>query len=283
MRVLHKQAVALLAAVGIGAGVGLWNPGSGADEELIFISVGQGDCTAIKEGASAVLIDVGPKDEFTDAGERYVVPALRRYGVQAVSLIVLTHPDLDHTGGLSALHSHFPDAKVAISDQFRSYKKLQDQLRSANIPSESVTWLPHESSFDFGNAQLRVFAPPWREGRNDNEGSLLMLVQQGAGRAVVTGDADQGAEKMALQDGNWKADVMHCGHHGSRTATGDEWLKAVAPRIAVISCGRNNRYGHPHAAVLRKLEAARVPVLRTDEQGDIVMTPGSNGYDVRGK
>ncbi len=266
-----------IGAVALGGGTltGGFTPGG---DEVGFLDVGQGDCTMIRDGSGAVLIDVGPKSPTFDSGERKVLPKLRQRGVRSVEAILLTHPDLDHIGGLASVYERFPEATVMVSQQFHKSAKMVEALQRARIPESHIKWLPHTSSFRFGDFDFKVYAPVWPENLGDNEGSLFVLVQSSGSRLVVSGDANSTTEKTISAEGDWHADVMHTGHHGSKNSTGEAWLKAVNPRAAIISCGVDNRYGHPHASTLDKLSQRKVDVYRTDLQGDIFAEPSPIGF-----
>lgn len=215
-----------------------------------------------------MLVDVGPKTPTFDAGERVVVPNLHRYGIQP-DLILLTHPDTDHVGGLSAVLRAFPYAPVLVSAEFRTNKHMIDQLSEAQVRPDQLHWLPSHVQLNIGESMADIICPSWRVGEDTNDGSIVARISSGSAAALLMGDAPFKTEYALLGRGNWKADILKVGHHGSRFSTSKEWLAAVTPTWAVVSCGENNRYGHPHRALLQRLEEGRVQVLRTDHQGDI--------------
>lgn len=235
----------------------------------------------LTSGGLTVLIDAGPKEQNYDAGEKLVLPALRRLGVDGVDLILLSHPDIDHMGGVGAIHRAFPHAAIAASAEFREWPSMNEHLRACGLSPEEVTWLPMHCRVTLGSARLRIWCPPMAAHENDNDGSMFVHVEDGDGTAAFSGDAPSEVELAALLDGDWRSQVMKAGHHGSRSATCQAWIDAVHPRIAVLSVGRNNRYGHPHQEVVERLQHSGVEVWRTDRQGDAVFDLTATGFQVR--
>ncbi len=230
---------------------------------------------------STVLIDAGPIQGKFDAAERLVLPALHRLGIDDVDLVLLSHPDIDHVGGIGTLRKRFPNARFAISAEFRSYPTMLERLKEGEIDPKDVIWTANVFQLKVGEFTLRGWCPSMEGHENDNDGSMFVRVQDGPATAVFSGDAPSEAEAEALGHGDWSAQVMKAGHHGSRTATSDAWLRAVHPLVAVLSCGRNNRYGHPHREVVDRIQSAGVEVWRTDRQGDAVFDVGPNGFVLR--
>ncbi|MFN3729138.1 MAG: ComEC/Rec2 family competence protein [Fimbriimonadaceae bacterium] len=253
-----------------------WRP----EPEVAFLAVGQGDCTVIRFGNSAILVDVGPRNPYTDAGERIVAPELRRMGVTSVPLILLTHPDSDHIGGIKAMMRAYPRARVATPAHFRANPNFVTALREAGVDADRVDWLEKESLVSFGPFRLRLASPDADPTTSTNDGSLFVRVQAPGYAVVLSGDATIPVENAMARRGAWNAEILQLGHHGSRTSTGAAWLSAVKPELAVASAGRDNRYGHPHASVVNALEERGIRLLRTDRHGTITVRPSARGYEV---
>lgn len=245
-------------------------------DQVMFVQVGQGDATIIRSGGRTVLIDDGPVSDTVDAGERFVVPALRN-GSLRLDAILLTHPDLDHVGGTIAVLKAFPNTPIIISSEFRNHIGLQDLLARWHLKPGQVHWIKGTSWLRMGSTELRVTAPP-ADSAKDNSGSLLVRAKFGKCYAVFTGDAPEETEIWASHRFDWSADLMKVGHHGSVTSTSNVWLGVVKPKIAVVSCGRNNRYGHPAPPTLERLSAAKVTIRRTDREGNISYHPTDSGW-----
>ncbi|MBI3721669.1 MAG: MBL fold metallo-hydrolase, partial [Fimbriimonas ginsengisoli] len=262
-----------LACLGLGLGAGWLWPQPAA--RLTFLSVGQGDCAVFQEAGATILVDVGPANPHIDAGARIVVPRLLAQGAGRVDLVFLTHPDGDHIGGLRSVLRTFPGARVAVSAAFRHSGKMRSYLAAAGVSERDVLWLISTRA-RVGAFQMTVDCPPVGPWDPDNDGSLFIRLSNQSSSAVLTGDASEKAEWAEAALSSWRSDVMKVGHHGSRTSSSEEWIAAVHPRVAVISCGSGNLFGHPHAAVLARLAQAGVEVHRTDLEGDLsfVATPG---------
>jgi len=263
-------AIGLLAITGCGA-----KPAKGV---LTFIAVGQGSCAVFQEGGYTMLIDAGPKNERFDAGEKLVLPELRRLGVKDIDLLVLSHPDSDHIGGLAAISRKHDIKSLVVADHFRGHPELEKNLREARLRMDRVAYVRNPSEVKMGRFTVRIDRPHWSKSGADNDGSLFVWLGSGSSSAVFTGDAGMDAERMMAARWKWKAQIAHLGHHGSYTATSHEWLKHVDPRLAVISCGRANAYGHPHQEVLDRLDKVGIEELRTDRDGTIQFRATAEGF-----
>ncbi|MBO5208558.1 MAG: MBL fold metallo-hydrolase [Lachnospiraceae bacterium] len=241
--------------------------------EVHFIDVGQGDATLVKCGGQYMLIDTGDDTKGTA-----IWNYLRKQGVDKLDYLVLTHPDSDHIGGAPVVLTKFDVDNVFVSNYKKdttAYHKLtqalDDQLIKATTPSTG-------STYSLGNATFRILAPV-NTYNNANDSSIALLVTHGENTFLFTGDAEIQTEADMLVNGNSvDADVYQVGHHGSSSSSSSNFLNAVSPTYAVISCEEGNSYGHPHAEVLNNLRAMGVDLFRTDEQGSIIAT--SDGEEI---
>ncbi|MDD3369273.1 MAG: ComEC/Rec2 family competence protein [Lachnospiraceae bacterium] len=241
--------------------------------EVHFLDVGQADSTLLLCDGHAMLIDCGTEDKGT-AIQNY----LQKRGIRQLDYLVLTHPDSDHIGGAAVVVTKFDIGKTFVSNYEKSnstYKKLIKAMDNKDL--KGIT--PKVgSSYTLGSAKFTILAP------NDtyedpNNASVALRIVYGKNSFLFTGDAEEEAEQDILTNKKMvKSDVYQVGHHGSNTSTSDDFLEAVAPKYAVISCGEGNSYGHPRAETLNKLRAAGVQVFRTDEQGVVVAT--SDGKNI---
>ncbi|CAN5354785.1 hypothetical protein BH11ARM1_BH11ARM1_01390 [soil metagenome] len=231
---------------------------------LTFLSVGQGDCAVFQTGDNAILIDDGPSDLVA---QYLILPKLRKLGVSNVDRIFLSHPDSDHVAGTKVLLDRYPSAKVVISSQFRDNAEMKSDLQTWKLADNQVEWLDTDSHGQFGGFDLEIFCPP---ATTENDGSMIMRLRNGEASAEFSGDASSETEAIAQAHEDWSAEIMKAGHHGSRTATSDQWLRAVHPQYVVISCGLDNRYGHPHKETLARIAEEKGQMLRTDLDGTII-------------
>ena len=251
-------------------------PGASSGVELHMIDVGQGDALALRTPANRwILFDAGRVWRGGDAGRSTIIPYLRRRG-GAVEAFVLSHPHDDHVGGaatvLEALRPrlYLDAAYAAASEAYRS--SLMVAARR-NIPWRRVQ--PGDS-LEIDGLVLHVLGPDsaWTAGLADpNDASVIVLARYGDVRFLLTGDAEAAEEAWLVESvgGALLADVLKVAHHGSRTSTTPSFLAAVRPRVALISVGEGNRYGHPGASVLNDLAEAGALVLRSDRAGSVVI------------
>jgi len=268
-----------VAALCGGAGSSAFVSGGSEPPELIFLSVGQGDCTVIRRSDFTILIDAGPRTDSYDAGP-FIASKLRKLGIHRVDLVILTHPDSDHIGGLAGLAGLVPVRHVAVPGYFRDRPDLADSFSRAGIGGESLMWLASDSQLKLeGGLEMVIRLPKFESGMPDNDGSPFIRVGAGGHTAVLTGDASSEAEMQIEAREVWDCDVLKAGHHGSKSSTCESWLAETSPRFVIVSCGRNNSYGHPAPEVLERARRSGADVLRTDELGDIRFRWSSSGLE----
>jgi len=283
--------VLLLAAVVLVGGVCLRH----RDRTLrvTFLDVGQGDSIVIESpGGKVVVVDGGGHpgtDERlgSDPGNRVVVPYLRSRGVQRVDLLVPTHPDDDHVQGLNAVVENF-GVEAALDGGYPGtsapYTRLIGRLHTHRIP---IYVARRGQRIALGDGvELQVLNPPdhavMGQHSPTNDNSVVLRVIYGKSRFLLTGDAEAEAESEMLGHcADLSADVLKAGHHGSRWSTNAPFLDAVHPSIAIISCGENNVYNHPHPELMDRLTARGIHIYRTDRQGAITVETDGRTIGVR--
>lgn len=243
--------------------------------EVHYIDVGQGDATLIKCGSHAMLIDGGNNNKGTT-----VQLYLKKQGVESLDYVIGTHPDADHIGGLDVIVYKYNCDTVIMPDyekDTKTYQELVDVIHDKNM---KITYPVVGEQYALGEAKFTIIAPNSNSyGGNANDYSVAILLEYGKNRFLFTGDAEEASETEMLSNGiELSADVYKVAHHGSRSASTQEFLNAVHPKYAVISCGEGNSYGHPHAEVLNRLRSMGVEVFRTDEQGSIIAS--SDGENI---
>lgn len=238
-----------------------------------FIDVGQADSALVTCDGHSMLIDGGNADD-----SNLVYSVLQRETNRHLDYVVGTHAHEDHIGGLSgAFEADTADVTFCPvteydSKAFRNFKTRADE-RGGGITIPAVG-----DTFTLGEASVTVVAVN-SVPEDTNNTSIVIRIVYGDTSFLFTGDAEQETEEKILESGqNIESTVLKVGHHGSSTSTSQAFLDAVSPTYAVISCGKDNSYGHPHSETLAKLASAGVEVLRTDELGDIYCT--SDGSEV---
>lgn len=239
--------------------------------QVHFIDVGQGDSTLILCGNEAMLIDAGDNDKGTTL-QLY----LQKQGVEALTYVIGTHPDSDHIGGLDVILTKFDCGTVILSETASDTAAYRDVIDALTYRNYQNTPPLTGDSYRLGDAEFTIIALNG-EYDNDNNSSVGIRLVHGNNSFLFTGDAEAEAEADILQNGiDIRADVLHAGHHGSATSGSRDFVSRVAPTYAVISCGRDNPYGHPHEQTLDTLQEFNVQVFRTDEQGSIVAVSDGN-------
>lgn len=235
-----------------------------------FIDVGQGDSELLQlPNGQNMLIDAG-----TNQTGANVVSYLKNTGIKKVDYLVGTHPHEDHVGGMDNIIQNFAIGSIYMPKVTSNTKTFEDVLRAVQAKSLKITSARAGMTIlDQNGLQIRLLAPCGTGYEELNNYSAVIKVQYNDISFLFTGDAEEQSENEMLSSGvNLKADVLKVGHHGSYSATSAAFLKAVAPKYAVISVGDGNDYGHPHQITLDRLAAAGVDVYRTDKNGTIVMT-----------
>ncbi len=231
---------------------------------VYFLDVGQGDCAVIltPERQTAV-IDTGGLRGY-DTGSRIVAPFLRSLGRDRVDLLLLSHGDYDHVGGAASLARCLPVQKL-ILPSLNAEEERQRQL--GKIAAATRERALAGSVYNLGGADLEILAAP--TGAAGNEASIVAALRSPQGRALFTGDTDAAGEEKLLLAGLEDCEVLKAAHHGSRYSNSSEFLGRLSPRLAVISAGRGNTYGHPHEETLERFAEAGSTILRTDRLGAV--------------
>jgi competence protein ComEC len=272
---------AAIAAITIGVQV---TGGSGV-VELHMIDVGQGDAVALRTPKGRwLLFDAGRSWAGGDAGRSAIVPYLLRRG-GALHAFVLSHPHADHVGGgasvIAALRptQYWDGAYIAGSEPYRA--SLDEAIK------RRVAWhrVHPGDSLIVDGVRVRFLAPDsaWTASLADaNEASAVALVEYGRVRFLMTGDAESGEEDwmVARDAAALHADVLKVGHHGSSTSTSAPFLAAVHPKVALISVGAANTYGHPSNSIVHALVSSGAQVLRTDHLGTVVVRTDGHSLSV---
>ncbi|MDB4888555.1 MAG: internalization-related competence protein ComEC/Rec2, partial [Gemmatimonadetes bacterium] len=259
-----------------------------APSELHMIDVGQGDALALRSSRGRwIVVDAGRSWIGGDAGRNTVAPYLAHLGGD-VALFVLSHPHADHVGGAASLFAmlhprRFLDPGYAGGSQ--PYRDALAEARKDGIPWQRVH--PGDSLV-VDDIVLTALAPDsvWTSKLHDaNLASSVLMARIGTARILFTGDAEAEEEEWLLEHypDALHADVLKVAHHGSSTSTTSQFLAAVAPRIALVSVGAHNSYGHPDVEVMDALRVADVTTLRTDRLGTVVLRFLSGGIEVNAR
>lgn len=248
---------------------------SSAEYELrvTIIDVGQGSSALIESGGEAMLIDSGTRDN-----SKKIAELLKKRGIESLKYLAATHPHADHIGGMGDLiYAFLP--KVLLTDGLKSdnasYKAMMDAADKNNC---DISVCEAGETFTLGSAKLTVLSPG-KEYESVNDMSLVFQLECGNSTFLFMGDAGKEVEETLLS-GKDKSlldcDILVAGHHGSSDASSESFVRSVSPVEAVISCGKDNDYGHPHRETLELFEKLGVAVRRTDLEGNITYAVNSD-------
>jgi competence protein ComEC len=243
---------------------------------LTGIDVGQGDATLVRlPDATTLLVDtggLGGQSSF-DIGARVVAPTIWTRGVGRLDGLLLTHGDPDHIGGAATIIDVFRPSSIWEGIVVPTHAPME-QLR-AQARERGLSWqtLVGGADWERGGVRLHVWspaAPDWERPKVRNDDSVVMELRYGEVSIVLPGDIGRDVEReLAGRLPPSRLRVLKLAHHGSATSSSAEFLDAVRPTVALVSCGRENRFGHPAREVMARLAARHVPVVRTDAGGEI--------------
>ncbi|MBX3302247.1 MAG: DNA internalization-related competence protein ComEC/Rec2, partial [Nitrospira sp.] len=259
-------------------------PGGGDRWRVTFLDVGQGDSAVIElPDGRTVLIDGGTRHKRFDIGRRVVAPFLWNRGIRRVDLVIGTHQQLDHVGGLIWILRHMPVGQfwgggIARPEQFA--RDLQSVLHFRGIEEHVATI--GQDLLHSGPCQLTILNPPEQSpGRDEvqlqsgtslNNHSIVSRLQCGAHSILFAADIEAGGLSRLTIDGRRPVTVLKVPHHGARSSLDREWIRQLNPQYAIISVGAGNPYGHPGQSVLQAYKDQETAVYRTDLDGAVLVT-----------
>ena len=212
-------------------------------DQVSFINVGQGDATLIRSNKYSILIDTGGS-VYQDIATNCLIPFLKKNRIYDIDLLITTHDDFDHSGAVDSLIDNF------------TVKRYVKDYQSFPITVGGITL-----------HNYNVYPELWNE---ENDSSLVIGFKTNNYNYLVMGDAPKKIEDRIMKSNNSiPCDILKVGHHGSNTSTSDKFIKYLSPKIGIISCGKDNKYGHPADVVLSILKKNGVIIRRTDLEGTI--------------
>ena len=248
--------------------------------ELILIDVGQGDSILVMAPGwnQATLIDTGGLSDFASKeewkrrkrkpqGVTTVIPALQAEGLSELSQVMLSHGDEDHVGNLQAIAKQIKIKEIVIGKGMDKLPLMQQMKR--DYPSIRWKLVSSGNEWKWNQTKWRILWPKdTSKGENDDSIVALLTIQKHT--VLLTGDASEKVEDTILKDApNLHFSILKVGHHGSRTSTSEALLKKSSPSIALVSCGKNNRYRHPSIETVGRLNGIHAHIFRTDQDGQI--------------
>lgn len=233
-----------------------------------YIDVGQGDSILVQVNGKNLLIDAGTT-ESTDK----LISYLDKQKITNLDYVVATHPHEDHIGGMSAVIKKYKIGEFyapKITSKTKTFENMVKALKNKNI---KINVAKPDITLDLGkNTKCEMLAPNSSKYEDLNNYSAVIKITYGNSKFLFMGDAEKLSENEILNKNyDISCDVLKVGHHGSNSSTSKQFLDKASPKIAVISCGKNNDYGHPHHETLDALKKKNIQIYRTDVNGSIVL------------
>lgn len=267
---------------------------------VVFLDVGQGDGICVQTDTGEVyLFDCGSSSR-SQVGKYVLKPFLKYYGISRIDAVFLSHSDTDHCNGVMELLLNGREWGITVDtlvlyDRESLAEMLEElgilwQKNDADISEEdicgtAVAYIHAGDTWQSGAVSFTCLHPPAGYGtEGTNAASECFYVDFGDGSLLLTGDVEGEGEELLLDElksqGIKDITVLKTAHHGSRNSTSEEFLKQVSPAVSIISCGRNNRYGHPHEELLERMERMGGYIFKTAESGAVSLHFGKNGVEV---
>lgn len=243
--------------------------------QVTYINVGQGDSTLIQNNNQTVLIDAGHGDGYENASLNY----LKEHYINTLDALILTHCDADHINDAKNIIYQLNVKKIYMSSRTSSSYTYMKLLNVIKEKKKNITVPKVGDTFQVGAGSIE-FIGVGEGAQNNNDSSLCMRYDDGYHRFVFTGDA---AESMEKKLNKVQCDVFQAGHHGSAYSNSDNLLSRMKASYVVVSCGKDNMYGHPHKEALQRFSRYDMVVYRTDELGTIRCVSKKNKLTFNGK
>lgn len=243
--------------------------------QVTYIDVGQGDSTLIQNNNQTVLVDAGHGDGYENASLNY----LKEHYINTLDALILTHCDADHINEAKNIIYQLNVKKIYMSSRTSSSYTYMKLLNAIKEKKKNITVPKVGDTFQVGAGSIE-FIGVGEGAQNNNDSSLCMRYDDGYHRFVFTGDA---AESMEKKLNKVQCDVFQAGHHGSVYSNSDNLLSRMKASYVVVSCGKDNMYGHPHKEALQRFSRYDMVVYRTDELGTIRCVSKKNKLTFNGK
>ncbi len=254
------------------------NPNVDGKVYLHIINVGQGSSTLIQQGNTGILIDAGERDYAGKVSEY-----INACGIDELKYVVASHPHSDHIGGLPRVLEDYNVGEILMPEIYEEYlpttsvyERLLDTIIAENV---TASYCDVGDVYTLGDIRMEILGPVAQTDDLNNMSAICRL-SVGETDIMVLGDAETfELEKVYKHGGNFESEILVMGHHGSRTSLYKYFLEEVDPIEALISCGADNSYGHPHKETINYLTKNNIEYWRTDQSGDIVYLIDSNGFE----
>lgn len=234
-----------------------------------YINVGQGDSILVQVNGKNLLIDAGPASNKDD-----LLKYLAKQNIKKLDYVVVTHPHEDHIGGMKEIIDKYKIDQFYAPKITLDTKTFENMVTSLSNKKLKINVAKTGVTLDLGlNVTCEMLAPNNTNYESINNYSAVIMLKYGSSKFLFMGDAEALSEKEILKNGtDVSCDVLKIGHHGSSSSSSKAFLDKSNPKIAVISCGKNNDYGHPNKVTLSELKKRNIKIYRTDINNTIVLT-----------
>lgn len=251
---------------------------SPTDEKLMisYMDVGQGDAAYINVNGNDILIDAGPRSNSKELLEQ-----LKAKNIDDFEVVIATHPHEDHIGGMVDVFKEYKVKSFYSPKVTHTTKTYENLVKAVKDEGLKINELKGGMVIDLGNeANFEVFTPQNSNYEELNDYSPIMKLNFDETSYLFTGDAEKIAENEALTKykASLDSDVIKLGHHGSSSSSSPAFIEAVSPKYGIISCAKDNKYGHPHRETLDIIKKYNIKTFRTDTDGEIILT--SDGKNI---
>ncbi|MHB9943119.1 hydrolase [Clostridium sporogenes] len=241
-----------------------------------YIDVGQGDSILVQTKDKNILIDSGTRKSSDN-----LINYFKKQHIKKLDYVIATHPHEDHIGGMPKVIDEFEIGNFYAPKKTANTKIFKDMILQLKKKNLKINVAKKGISLDLSNDSSLDFLAPVKDNyENTNDYSAVIKITHGNTKFLFTGDAEKTSERDILNSNvDLSSNVLKVGHHGSHSSSSKEFLDKVNPKMAIISCGKNNDYGHPHKETMKELKKRNIEIYRTDIDGNILLT--SDGENIK--
>lgn len=238
-----------------------------------FVDVGQGDCTIIESNGEYMLIDAGDYDK-AEKVSKYI----KDLNIDSFKFVIATHPHADHIGSMETIINNYTIDNFIMPNVEATSYSFEGMLKAVESHRLNVIEPVIGNNYSFGDCSFTIISPYKYDSDNMNNNSVGIKLTHGSDSFLFMGDTEKTVEQKIVDMGrDISCTLYKANHHGSSTSSSEDFLMAMMPEYVVISCGKNNNYGHPHPEILSRYKQLGMKIYRTDESGDIIVTSTGNG------
>ncbi len=235
---------------------------------ITFLDVGQGDCF-IADTAAGLIVSDGGSSSVDQVGKYRILPYIKYLGYQKIKVAIVSHMDSDHYSGILELLEMGRIEYLGLPE-IEKDSAMEKMIKAADQNKTRIFYLSKGRKIKTKDTYLEVLHPLKNSTMEKNAASLVMQGKVLGYHLLLTGDVEKEGEEQLLTEGLKQAEILKAAHHGSKNSTSNEFLQKVLPKQTIISCGQNNRYGHPHKETINRLKSCHTTIIRTDQKGAVI-------------